>query len=71
MAKKRSEEPIFDEMELEEVIEEPIVNEEVVEAADNSLDKFIDTQLEIINRMSDTAKARRLAARVLRNRKGK
>lgn len=66
MAKKKSEEPILDEMELEEVVE---VEEEVVE--DDGLDKFIETQLKIINKMSDTAKARRLAARVLRNRKGK
>lgn len=79
MAKKKKEvtEPIA------EVIEAPAVEEEVVEIetpsevatapievkADNS-DQFIFAQLKNINRMSNQAKAKRLAERVLRNKKG-
>lgn len=51
---------------VEEVAEE-VINEPVVE--DNNSNQFIYTQLKMINKMNNPAKARRLAERVLRNRK--
>lgn len=36
---------------------------------ENDVDVFIREQLKVINNMSDKAKARRLAARVLRNKR--
>ena len=79
MAKKKSTdiEPIVDEVmavdEPIEEVEEIVVEEPVIEEApaNDPLESFIDVQLKVINRMSDRAKARRLADRVLSNRKGK
>ena len=53
---------------IEEVIEEPVeeVKEEVVE---NKSNQFLYTQLRMINKLNNPAKARRLADRVKRNRK--
>lgn len=76
MTKKKKADPIIEEA-IEEVVEEiiEVTNEEPVaeEVADEpvSNDSFIYTQLRIINKMTNTAKAKRLAERVLRNRKGK
>ena len=51
------------------VIDEPI--EEVEEkAVVNDIDQFLYTQLKMINKMNNPAKARRLAERVLRNKRG-
>ena len=64
------EEPIEEVVEevAEEVIEEPIeeVKEEVI--ADNS-NQFFFTQLKMINKSNNPAKAKRLSDRLLRNRK--
>lgn len=54
------------------VTDEPIIikEEEVVAtSAEDDVDVFIREQLKVINDMSNKAKARRLAARVLRNRR--
>ena len=51
---------------------ETSVSEKETEEEESATDKFIYTQLTVINKMSNPAKARRLADRVLRNkRKGK
>lgn len=81
MAKKKKEvieeavvEEVIEVATDEEVIEEPTetTDREVVATevpvADNS-DQFIFTQLKAINKMNNPAKARRLAERVLRNKK--
>lgn len=47
---------------IEEIIPKPSKNEDDV-------DVFIRQQLKVINNMQDTAKAKRLAARVLRNKR--
>lgn len=52
----------------EEIIEEPIVEEKEELVSDNS-DQFFFTQLKMINRLNNPAKAKRLSDRVLRNRK--
>ena len=60
MAKKKqvADEPIF------------IKEEEVIATSkEDDVDVFIREQLKVINNMSDKAKARRLAARVLRNKR--
>lgn len=60
MAKKRqvADEPIF------------IKEEEVIATSkEDDVDVFIREQLKVINNMSNKAKARRLAARVLRNKR--
>lgn len=60
MAKKKqvTDEPIF------------IKEEEVIATSkEDDVDVFIREQLKVINNMSDKAKARRLAARVLRNKR--
>ena len=60
MAKKRqvADEPIF------------IKEEEVIATSkEDDVDVFIREQLKVINNMSDKAKARRLAASVLRNKR--
>lgn len=84
MAKKKSkpieEEVIEDVIEVvadEEIIDdEPnqiadseIEEEEVIEVAEDKSEQFIYTQLKMINKLSNPAKAKRLADRVLRNRK--
>lgn len=84
MAKKKSkpiEEEIIEEVKetevaeevAEEVVEQPIVEEpieeEVIEVAEDKQNQFIFTQLKMINKISNPAKAKRLADRVLRNRK--
>lgn len=80
MAKKKSipiEEEIIEEAVIEEVpevteeiIDEPI-EEEVIEVAEpkDESNQFIYAQLKAINKLSNPAKAKRLAERVLRNRK--
>ena len=58
-----------------EVVTPAVVEEEVIEVVEpkvddkKSSDQFIYTQLKAINKMNNPAKARRLAARVLRNKK--
>lgn len=65
MAKKKKVEPI------EEIKAEEVVVNSVEEKSDASFkEEFIREQLMAINRLPDRAKARRLAERVLRNRKG-
>ena len=66
MAKaKKKEEPI------EEIkVEENTVVESVEENKASEADEFVTRQLMAINRMPNRAKAKRLAERVLRNRKG-
>lgn len=54
----------------DEVAVAPIVAEEKVEEKVDNSDQFIFTQLKNINRMPNQAKAKRLAERVLRNKKG-
>lgn len=49
-------------------IEEQIVEEVIVES--DPTEEFIDRTLKVINSMSNKAKAKRLAERVLANRKG-
>lgn len=69
--------------EIEELKEESAIEEDVTETKDDvvsekttdavveesELGQFIETQLKIINRLNNPAKQRRLADRVLRNRK--
>ena len=69
--------------EIEELKEESAIEEDVTETKDDVVDtkttdavveeselgQFIETQLKLINRLNNPAKARRLADRVLRNRK--
>ena len=54
-----------------QVTDEPKVIEEEVLAPskEDDVDVFIREQLKVINDMGDTAKARRLASRVLRNKR--
>lgn len=66
MAKKKSE-PI-EEIKAKEVVVESV--EETVKTQVDDTERFIFAQLQNINKMSDRAKAKRLAERVLRNRKG-
>lgn len=66
MAKKKAE-PI-EEIKVEEAVIESVAETE--KAEDDSVEKFINAQLININQMDDRAKAKRLAKRVLRNRKG-
>lgn len=71
MAKaKKKEEPI-EEIKVEDAVVESV--EETVEEPVAEVDfaeEFIATQLMAINRLPNRAKAKRLAERVLRNRKG-
>lgn len=56
---------------IEEIKAEEVMVESVEETAEPSFeDKFIATQLMAINRIPNRARAKRLAERVLRNRKG-
>lgn len=72
MAKKKDKDEILETLE-EEVIEEVVEEEEVIEESPVEepvdTDKFIYTQLTMINKLNNPAKARRLADRVLRNKK--
>ena len=54
-----------------QVADEPqVIEEEVIATSkEDDVDVFIREQLKVINNMSDKAKARRLAARVLRNKR--
>lgn len=53
-----------------QVADEPIFIEEVITTSkEDDVDVFIREQLKVINNMSDKAKARRLAASVLRNKR--
>ena len=53
-----------------QVADEPIFIEEVIATSkEDDVDVFIREQLKVINNMSNKAKARRLAARVLRNKR--
>ena len=63
MAKKKKEH-------IEEVKVEEAVVESVEEAVKADTDEFISKQLMAINKLPNRAKAKRLAERVLRNRKG-
>lgn len=56
--------------ETEEQAVEEIVAEKTEGLTEEQLEQVIDNQLKAINRMTNRAKARRLAARVLNNRKG-
>lgn len=70
MAKKKNEvieEAVVEEAVVEEIAEE-IAKEEPVAEQDKS-EQFVYAQLKAINKMSNPAKAKRLAERVLRNRK--
>lgn len=67
MAKKKDKDEILETLE-EEVIEEEVIEEEPVEEPVDT-EKFIYTQLTMINKLNNPAKARRLADRVLRNKK--
>lgn len=69
MAKKKKDELI--EVIEEEVLEPSIPEDEIEPQAvkEDDVDVFIREQLKVINDMSDKAKARRLAARVLRNKR--
>ena len=67
------EEIVTDEI-VEEVIEEVVSEPEVIEEApvakqEEASNQFVYTQLKAINKLNNPAKARRLAERVLRNRK--
>ena len=72
MAKKKDEfeEAVIEVEEVVEPIEEP-KEKVVVEKKNDYTELFIERQLKAINEMSDRAKAKRLAERILRNRKGK
>lgn len=54
-----------------QVADEPqVIEEEVIATSkEDDVDVFIREQLKVINNMSDKAKARRLAASVLRNKR--
>lgn len=74
MAKKKDIELVADEVieEVTEEVAEPIVEEVIEEAPvveEKQDEQFINTQLKMINRLDNPARARRLAERVLRNRK--
>ena len=65
------------EPETAEVVEEPSLDEiatevveEKVEPKKNSIDQFIHTQLKVLNRKPNQARARRQAERILKHRKG-
>lgn len=71
MAKKKetlAEQPAIEETAAEAVKE--TVAEKTEGLTEEQLEQVINNQLKAINRMSNKARARRLAARVLNNRKG-
>ena len=72
MAKKKQpiEEIKAKEVMVESVEEKAEVAEQVDEAFDEAVERHIRRKLMAINNMTDRAKAKRLAERVLRNRKG-
>lgn len=63
MAKKKKVEPI------EEVKAKEVMVESVEKAEPNFVDEFVTAQLMAINKMPDRAKAKRLAERILSNRR--
>ena len=68
MAKKKQ--PI-EEIKAEEVMVESVEEKaEVAVEVDEAVERHINRKLMAINNMTDRAKAKRLAERVLRNRKG-
>lgn len=69
MAKKKQ--PI-EEIKAEEVMVESVeeIAESIVQDTVDELERFINRKLRVINEIPDRAKAKRLAERVLRNRKG-
>lgn len=69
MAKKKEIETIEVIEEIAEAVEEP--KEEIVDTEAENLEKFIMNKLKVINRFDNQAKAKRLAKRILDNRKGK
>lgn len=73
MAKKKEIaeiEPVIEDVATEEPVEvKPVEVQSSTKATD--VDAFINRKLQVINNMSDPAKAKALAERVLRNRKGK
>lgn len=66
-------EELKEESAIEDVTEtkDDVVSEKTTDAVveESELGQFIETQLKIINRLNNPAKQRRLADRVLRNRK--
>lgn len=66
-------EELKEESAIEDVTEtkDDVVSEKTTDAVveESELGQFIDTQLKLINRLNNPAKQRRLADRVLRNRK--
>lgn len=69
MAKKKTEAPAVEQEEV--VAVEGKVEEQTKGMTEKEkTEKFIDNQLRAINRMKNKAKAKRVAARVLNNRKG-
>jgi len=67
MAKKKKE-PI-EEIKVEDAVVESVEKAEK-QAEDSFVDEFIAIQLMVLNKKPNRAKAKRLAERVLRNRKG-
>lgn len=67
MAKKKQ--PI-EEIKVEDTVVESVEATEEKKAEDDFAERFIVAQLKAINEMPNRAKARRLAERVLSNRKG-
>lgn len=67
MAKKKKDAVIEEEVMTPSIPMEEEVQPQTVKEDD--VDVFVREQLKVINSMSDTAKARRLAARVLRNKR--
>lgn len=66
---KAKKEPI-EEIKAEEVMVESVEEETAEPLRDDPRERFIIAQLKVINRMTDRAKAKRCAERVLSNRKG-
>ena len=70
---KKSEKPIetevIEEVMVDEAVAEVEIEEKAVEVAEDTSNQFIYTQLKAINKLNDPAKAKRLAERVLRNKK--
>ena len=70
MAKGKKQAAVVDEP-IEEIFEEvPAIEEETVVEKPDITENFIMRKLRVINNMDDSAKAQRLAERVLMNRKG-
>lgn len=67
MAKKKQ--PI-EEIKVEDTVIESVETKEEQKAEDDFAERFIVAQLKAINNIPDRAKAKRLAERILSNRKG-